>query len=165
MNQSPLLRGCLAATMPMTSVPALAWACAEQGPAFAAAAAAAALVTTALTGLMALLHAHAAPRLAPAGALGAATLPAVLLAALTAGACSSHLAIAFVVSVLVLLTCRRLMPGSPVAGSGPHAAHRSNQRLTAAVGGGFTAWIGSIAPGLQALRSRARRLPRRLQWI
>jgi hypothetical protein len=143
--------GGLAAAMPTTSVPALAWAFSEQGPAFAAAAAAAALLTTALTGLIALLYAHAAPRLTPVRALGAATLPVVVLAVLVTGAGSSHLATAVVASVLVLLTCRRLMPGAPASSGAPFAVRRSNLLMTAAVAGGFTAWIGSIAPSVPAL--------------
>jgi hypothetical protein len=136
--------------MPMTSVPALAWAGAEQGPAFAAAAAAAALLTTALTGLVALLYAHAAPRLAPARALSVATLPVVLLAALVTGAGSSQLPITVVAAVLMLLACRRLMPSAPASSGTPIAGRRSNLLMTAAVAGGFTAWIGWLAPSVPA---------------
>ena len=173
MSHSPLLRGCLtalavgfvlallrragpragglAAAMPMTSVPALAWACAEQGPAFAAAAATAALLTTALTGLVALLYAHAAPRLAPARALGAATLPVALLAALVTGAGSNPLPITVVGAVLMLLACRRLMPGAPASSGTALEVRGSNLLTTAAVAGGFAACIGWLAPSVPAL--------------
>lgn len=172
MNHSTLLRGCLtalavgtllgllrrggpragglAAAMPMTSLPALAWTCGEQGPAFAAAAAAAALLTTAMTGVFALLYAHAAPRLAPVRALGLASLPAALLAgaATAAGTC---LAVAVVGSVAVLLGCRQLMPGESVASGTALAARGSSILMTAAVAGACTALIGSIAPMVPAL--------------
>ena len=107
MTPSPWLRGCLtalavalvlcvlrragprfgglAAAIPVTSVPALAWASWEQGAAFAAASATAALLATGMTGLFALRYAWAARRQAPWQALLAAALPALLLTGLVSG--------------------------------------------------------------------------------
>jgi len=172
MSQSPLLRACmtaltvgillgllrragprtggLAAALPMTSVPALAWACADQGPNFAAAAAAAALLTTATTGVFAMLYAHAAARLAPVRALVVATLPAALLAVL-ATAAGSGLAVAVIGSLGVLLGCRWSMPMAPVASGSAIAARGSSVLMTATVAGVCSALIGSIAPSVPAL--------------
>ena len=68
--------GGLAAAIPVTSVPALAWAAWEQGAVFAAASATAALLATGMTGLFALCYTWGARRLAPWQALVAAALPA-----------------------------------------------------------------------------------------
>jgi hypothetical protein len=142
--------GGLAAALPMTSVPALAWASAEYGPVFAATAAVAALLTTAMTGLFALLYAHAARHWAPAHALAVATLPVLVLTAAVAQAHCS-LAGALCLAIPVLLMCGRLMPAAADAVARPGARPRHDLLKTVAIAGLSTTLIGAIAPTVPPL--------------
>jgi hypothetical protein len=142
--------GGLAAALPVTSAPALAWAAAEHGPAFASAAAAAALLTTAMTGLFAVLYAHAARRWAPAGALTIAALPVAALTLAVAQA-NCDLVGALCGAILVLLVCSRLLPAAPETAARPGANKPHGLLKTAAIAGLSTAVIGLIAPTVPPL--------------
>jgi hypothetical protein len=137
--------GGLAAALPVTSVPALAWAAAEHGPVFASAAAAAALLTTAMTGLFAVLYAHAARRWAPERALTVATLPVVLLTVAVAQA-NCDLVAALCGAILMLLVCGELLPAAPEASVRSCANRRHDLLKTAIIAGLSTSVIGLIAP-------------------
>ena len=136
--------GGLAAALPMTSLPALAWSSIEQGPAFTAAAAAAALLTTAMTGVFALLFAHAAGRWPPRRALVAALLPGAGLIGL-ASCVGGGLCVAAGGTAAVLLACRALMPAAPATPAAPVRRARHDLAATACVAGIATALIGSLA--------------------
>jgi hypothetical protein len=134
----------------MTSAPALAWASEEHGPAFAATAAVAALLTTAMTGLFALLYVHAARRWAPAGALIIATLPVVGLTVAVAQANCGLLA-ALCGAIIMLLVCGELLPVAPEASVKCCAKRRHDLLKTVAIAGLSTSVIGLIAPSVPPL--------------
>jgi hypothetical protein len=142
--------GGLAAALPMTSAPALAWASAEHGPDFAAAAAVAALLTTAMTGLFAMLYAHAARRCTPVGALSVAALPVVGLTVAAAQA-NCDLSSALCDAILMLLLCGGLLPTASDAATLPSAKRRHDLWMTATIAGLSTTVIGLIAPSVPPL--------------
>lgn len=171
MTPSPWLRGCLtalavalvlcvlrragprfgglAAAIPVTSVPALAWASWEQGAAFAAASATAALLATGMTGLFALRYAWAARRQAPWQALLAAALPALLLTGLVSGLGGS-LVLSLTGATGILIVCGLLMP--PATPAQPRVTHWHRELLmTMAVSGAVTALMTLIAPRVPPL--------------
>jgi hypothetical protein len=136
--------------LPITSAPALAWASAEHGPAFAATAAVAALLTTAMTGLFAMLYSRAARRWAPTGALIVATLPVVVLTVAVAQA-NCDLVAALCGAILMLLVCGELLAAAPEASVRPCAKRRHDLLKTATLAGLSTAVIGLIAPTVPPL--------------
>jgi hypothetical protein len=166
MSDSPWLRGCvtamlvaivlyvlrragprcggLAAAVPVTSVPALAWMTWERGSNFAAASATAALLTTATTGFFALLYAVGARRGSALRTLLCATGPAVALTGAVAGL-ASNLASALGGAVLLLAICARLLPAATTTHRRAARWHR-DVVLTMLVSGAFTTLISLISP-------------------
>lgn len=171
MTTSPWLRGCLtalavalvlcvlrragprfgglAAAIPVTSVPALAWASWEQGPGFAAASATAALLATGMTGLFALRYAWGARRHGPWQALIAAALPALLLTGLVSGLGGSLLW-SLTGATAILVVSGLLMP--PATPARPRITNwRRDVLMTMAVSGAVTALMTLIAPRVPPL--------------
>jgi hypothetical protein len=171
MNDNPWMRGCLtalavalvlgllrragpragglAAAIPVTSVPALAWMAWEQGPDFAAASATAALLATGMTGVFALLYALLARQRRAAVALIGAAAPALMLTVAVSGL-GRHLAWSLCGATLLVLSCLMAMPAA--ASVQRRSAHwRRDLMLTMAVSGLVTTAISLIAPRVPAL--------------
>jgi hypothetical protein len=171
MSDNPYLRGCLtalavalvlgllrragpragglAAAIPVTSVPALAWMAWEQGADFAAASATAALLATGMTGVFALFYALLARRYSAALALIGAAVPALALTVAVSGL-GRHLAWSLGGATLLILCCLMAMPAAaPVQRRSTH--WRRDLLLTMAVSGLVTTAISLIAPRVPAL--------------
>ncbi len=141
--------GGLAAAIPVTSVPALAWMAHEQGADFAAASATAALLTTGMTGVFALIYARLARRHQAAVALMGAAAPALLLTVAVSGL-GHHLTWALCGTTMLVVGCLMAMPAAvPVQRRG--ARWRRDLWLTMAVSGVVTTAISLIAPRVPAL--------------
>lgn len=141
--------GGLAAAIPVTSVPALAWMAREQGADFAAASATAALLATGMTGVFALFYAWLARRHQAAVALIGAAVPTLLLSLAVSGL-GRHLAWSLCSATLMVLCGLVAMPAAAPVGR-RITRWRRDLLLTMAVSGMVTTVITLIAPRVPAL--------------
>lgn len=136
--------GGMLAAVPVTSTPALAWMCHDQGSAYASAAAAAALLATGLTGLFSLFYARASLRMGPLPAFLVSALPCIAAASLLRDGLGGGLLPAAGMSALMLLSATA-MPAAPACGA--WRAHRgTDAALTVVAAATCTTLIALLAP-------------------
>jgi hypothetical protein len=141
--------GGIAAAVPVTSTPALAWACQEHGAEFAAASATAALLATGMTGWFALRYARIAHRRPPWQALMMAATPPLVLTSVVGGI-GTELLECWLATTALLTLCCRWMPRDTGAAR-PAARSRRDMGVTIAAAGGLTVLVGALGPRVPPL--------------